>query len=294
MTVIMELACFIGDLYDRNIYLILFAMQQILIVNDCTPQAEHAAKFALTIAQKTRVDILLANTLPVRAMAKVPHDDGDDHVSQNPLLDELIEINDCQNDFRPVIYEMDISGMSEVQLAEFIHTKGISLIVKGEQEFFGDPELPHLNIQPVLNKVCCPLLLVPVQWPIKDIAHIVYLADLRYCRTPIVNYLVNLARAFNADISITHFSAKGLPDMDQQYATEMFENVQQYVHYDPLFLNNTRERDMKKAVDVLINGMHNDLLVVVNHRYHFEEILGRYITDMMPENITVPVLVFPY
>jgi len=45
---------------------------------------------------------------------------------------------------------------------------------------------------------------------------------------------------------------------------------------------------------VMINGMHNDVLVMVNHRFHFEEIIGRYITEELPENITIPLLIFPY
>jgi len=275
--------------------LIYSAMKQILIINDCTPEADNAARFALTIAQKTRVNILLANTVPVQVMTKVGATGIDETGSQSFMLEELIAINDSQDDFRPVINEMDISGMNEVQLAEFIHTKGISLIVKGEQEVLCVPGTPHLNIQTVLNKICCPLLLVPVKWPLKNIEHIVYLADLRYCRTYVVNYLTELAKPFNADISLTHFSAKDLPDMDQRYAEDVFlNNVQQHVHYEALYLNNTKERDLLKGVDVLINGMHNDMLVMVNHRYHFEEILGRYITDALPANITVPVMVFPY
>ena len=270
-------------------------MKQILIINDCTPEAEHAARFALNIAQKTRVDILLANTVPAHTLQKIPA--GIEEIeSQNALLDDLVAVaNDPSNEFKPVINELDISKMNETQLAEFIHTKGISLVVKGELETPCVPELPHLNIQTVLNKICCPVLLVPEGWPVKDIEHIVYLADLRYCRPYVVNYLTELAKPFSADIAIAHFSAKGLPDMEQSYAEDVFDDtIKRNVHYEALFFNNTKERDLAKAVDVLINGMHNDLLVMVNHRYHFEEIMGRYITDTLPANITVPVLIFPY
>jgi hypothetical protein len=268
-------------------------MKQIIIINDDTPEAEHAARFALLIAQKTKADILLANTVAISALEAISA--GNNKLTgQSSLQDELIAISDHSDEFKPVIDEMDCSGINEVQLAEFIHTKGISLIVKGEQQV---PHLPyaHLNMQTVLNKVCCPLLLIPANAPIKAIEHIVYLADLRYCRRYVVSYLTELARPFQADVAVAHFSAKGLPDIDSQYAEDLFlDNVQQYAHYESFFLNNTKERDMVKAVDVLINGLHNDLLVMVNHRYHFEEILGRYITDALPVNVTVPVMIFPY
>jgi len=270
-------------------------MKQILIINDCTAEAEHAARFALNIAQKTRVDILLANTVANPKYHTVTVG-GNDIEIQNTLLDELISAANKEADaFKPVINELDISKMNETQLAEFIHTKGIGLIVKGELDAACVPGLPHLNIQTVLNKVCCPVMLVPANWKATAITHIVYLADLRYCRAAVVNYLAELAKPFNADIAVAHFSAKNLPDMEQGYAEDVFDsNIRQRVHYESLFFNNTKERDLAKAVDVLINGMHDDLLVLVNHRYHFEELLGRYITDTLPPNITVPVMVFPY
>lgn len=268
-------------------------MKQIIIINDDTPEAEHAAKFALMIAQKTRADILLANTVAIPALTTII--DGNDRLTgQGSLQDELVELSDQSDEFKPAISEIDCSNMNEVQMAEFIHSKGIGLIVKGEQRV---PYLfhAHLNMQTVLNKVCCPLLLIPADAPIKAVERIVYLADLRYCRSYVISYLAELARPFKAAIAVAHFSAKGLPDIDPQYAEDLFlDNVQRYAHYEPLFLNNTTERDMIKAVDVLINGMHNDLLVMVNHRYHFEEILGRYIKDSLPVNITVPIMVFPY
>lgn len=268
-------------------------MKQIIIINDNTPEAEHAARFALTIAQKTRVDILLANTVAIPTLETVPYG-TENHSGQSCLLDDLITLNEHSDEFKPVINEIDCYEMNEVQLAEFIHAREICLIVKGEQH---EPYIPHarLNMQIVLNKVCCPLLLIPVNAPVKAIERIVYLADLRYCRTYVVRYLAELAKPFKADIAVAHFSAKGLPDVDPAYAESLFlDNVLQHVHYESVFLNNTRERDMTKAVDVLINGMHNDLLVLVNHRYHFEEILGAHITDALPANITVPILVFPY
>jgi nucleotide-binding universal stress UspA family protein len=50
---------------------------------------------------------------------------------------------------------------------------------------------------------------------------------------------------------------------------------------------------MARTVDVLINGMDADLLVCMHHQSHFEQLFGANIPSVMPEHITVPVLVFP-
>jgi hypothetical protein len=55
----------------------------------------------------------------------------------------------------------------------------------------------------------------------------------------------------------------------------------------------TNEQNLLTAIDVLIHGMETDLLVLVNHHFHFEEIMGRYASHIMPRHITTPLLVFP-
>ena len=38
-------------------------------------------------------------------------------------------------------------------------------------------------------------------------------------------------------------------------------------------------KDLKTAVDVMINGLDNDLLVLLNHRFYFEEIITNKLPD---------------
>ena len=83
--------------------------------------------------------------------------------------------------------------------------------------------------------------------------------------------------------------------MEESYALEVFNaEIAAKVNYDQMLFNNIKERDLGKAVDIMISGMHSDLIAMVNHRFHFEEILGRYVTHALPSNITVPLLIFPY
>ena len=81
-------------------------MKQIIIINDDTPEAEHAARFALLIAQKTKADILLANTVAISALEAISA--GNNKLTgQSSLQDELIAISDHSDEFKPVIDEMD-------------------------------------------------------------------------------------------------------------------------------------------------------------------------------------------
>jgi hypothetical protein len=285
-------------------------MRKLLIINDNSPEAKHAAEFALAIAQRVELDLMLVNTFPKtrKAVEKVAAGiivkGGADLYSYQESKDcpfseihnHLKALNELQEGFKPEIEEFDFSGMNESEVIELVNRNHIWMMIKG----IGD-EAPaahtkmHLNIHTVLNRVLCPLLLIPARWALKDIERLVYIADLRYCRIQVVRYLAEIARPWDASLSIAHMSAKGLPDMDEKYALTVFsEEVSNNVNYDRLFFNNIKEKNLEKVVDVLISGMHNDILVMVNHRFHFEEIIGRYITDTLPQLITVPLLVFPY
>jgi hypothetical protein len=213
------------------------------------------------------------------------------------LTDFLTLLNDRPNDFEPNITEIDASAMNEMQMAHTINQSNVWMVVcgvSGEGEITTD-DTDSLNWNSVLNSIACPLLLIPKAWVIKNIERLVYIADLRYCRLQIVRFLTELARAFYADLSIAQFAASGLPHMDEDYARQLFnDEINAYVKYDQLFFNNIKEPDLNITLDVLINGMHNDMLVVLNHRFHFKEIVGKYVAKKLPQHVSVPVLVFPY
>ncbi|WP_394772588.1 hypothetical protein [Mucilaginibacter sp.] len=304
-------------------------MGTILIINDNSSEARHAAEFALIIAQKMQADILLLNTIEIneKDFCKVPAaafftpciDDCDCFpytVSDKVVKGELFKpcpddcncvdhrasgmryhlktFNDGQTHFKPLVEEVDILFTNEREVIELIIKRQVWMMVKGMANT--EAEINRtFNVHSVLNRVLCPLLLVPESWPLKKIERLTYIADLRYCRIQIVRYLAALAKPWNARLSIGHVTAPGLTEMVEEYAREVFtEEVCKKVNYEGLFFNNIREKDLLIAVDVIINGMQNDLLVLVNHHFHFEEIVGRYITNTLPGHITVPLLIFPY
>lgn len=274
-------------------------MKTIIVINDGSVSAAHASKQAFAIAQAVQANILVANTYKVNAMAKVMaghHIEQSLLIAREPIVRLLNELSHDAAAYQPEISAEDIVDFDTTQLAAMIIKKNIWLMVSGSGATMQDgPRQPLLNLQSVLNKVQCPLLIVPENWALKNIQHITYMADLRYCRAAVVKYLVQLAEPMQASVSVAHLSAKGIPDIEESYSQRMFtEQVVNHIHSYPVGFNNIREKDISKAVDVIINGMHNDVLVLVNHRYHFKEIIGDYLTEALPGHITIPLLIFPY
>ncbi len=93
-------------------------MRTILLFNDNTAEARHAAVFVLGVAQKVHANVLLANTYikDVKPVMRVPA--GFDEVSEidetgvrdlKVFLENLI---DAEHAFQPEIKEADISNMN--------------------------------------------------------------------------------------------------------------------------------------------------------------------------------------
>jgi hypothetical protein len=279
-------------------------MKTIIVINDNSTEALHAAKLALRVAELGNANLWIANEVTVTEGMNIKKQVLVAEINDYPLnvdepvnlIEYLTSLNNSHDYPKTEIKEIDISDFCVADLAQLIIKNNIWMIVKGTREFndknMGDL---HINMQYVLNRIACPILFVPSKFRIKDFEQIVYMADLRYCRLQVVKYLIELAKPYRASVYIDHLSAKGLPNMEQNYANRFFnDEISCKVNYEKLFFNNIKERDIQKAVDVMINGMHIDLLVFVNHRFHFKEILGMYIPQILPEQITIPLLIFPY
>lgn len=272
-------------------------MKTIVVINDGTSAADNATKLAYMIATKTEANILVAQTCPINSFiySKVIAGLGTPQPAfitgnHSPkLLNELAAVTG----YRPELTILNLPDADATQLAEVIAKNDAWLVINGMALTSNRP--PALDIQFLLNKLRCPLLLVPESWSPCNIKRITYIADLRYCRLSIVRYLAELAKFTKASVSVAHLSAKGLPPIEENYSRQLFATeVASMVKDCKLVFNNIREVNIGRAVDVIIHGMQNDMLVLINHRFHFKEIIGERLGHSLPSAITIPVLLFPY
>lgn len=269
-------------------------MKTILMISDQSPEAAHAGRFALELARAARADLLLAYTVPATPIRKTQLVPAGNLDEPDKLLANSSKNNFTEGCYQPKISNLDISDYPLDDLVALIYRQGIWLIIEGMPEHTTTSARPKLNRQSLLNRVRCPLLLMPEHVPVRLPERIAYLADLRYCRREVLRFLNELAQALAARLTVANLAAKGLADIVDSYAAELFrKDVLPYTSQVEVSLNNIRERNLHKAADVLIHGMQQDWLVLVNHRYHFEELIGRRLGDTLPPELTVPLLIFP-
>lgn len=272
-------------------------MRKILFLSDGSSAAENAGRIALHIAQKMNADLLVGElnkvVTPYRQLMLVGNQQRQTDQDSAKFDEPLDHKPDLSEFWRNVNY-IDLSSFDAQKVARFVIQQDIMLLIKGIKTIDDGKIAREFNIHSVLNRVACPLLLIPDNWLHINFERIVYMADLRYCKFQVLKYLTGLGGPYQASLLVAHISEKGIPDMDKNYALEFFDEViRTNISYNRLFFDHIKEKNLLRATDILIHGMNTDLLVLVNHHFHFEEIMGRYISHVMPEHVTIPLLVFP-
>jgi hypothetical protein len=278
-------------------------MKNILIFNDNSSETEHAMELASFIAGKTNVSLYVWNTfedeqeaIAADAIALDANEDpakqpgnGRRSGNEKPGL-----ITYTQNGRKPNLVFIENVVFDPDQVLSLVRKFNIGLLIKGIAANEDHRSFIERSMLTCSTRSGCPIMLIPQGFRRKSIEKMVYTTDLRFCRQEIVRFLSKLAVALNASVLIANIAAKGLPYMDSKYALDIFEDgIADRYNCDHLYFSNIRERDVPKTFDILINDMKNDLLVLVNHKYHFNELLGQAVPYTLPEFIQVPILIFP-
>ena len=258
-------------------------MGTILLFNDDSDEAINAGEFAVSIANKVRADLLILNLCKKLSRLDV-----------NSFQKENTSQAKANQTSKIKIQHIDASAFTEKDICKLVIEKHIWLMVKGIEKKVTHDILTGFDVQSVLNHVACPLLLIPDGYKKRSFENITYAVDLRYCRAAVLKFLTDLSVMYNANLMVEHFSAKGLPHLSDSFARDLFEGeIMKKIKHEKVYFNNFKERNLDIAVDVMINDLHADLLALVNHRYHFSELFGSAIKNVLPEHIAVPVIVFP-
>lgn len=277
-------------------------MKNILLLNDFSPEAEHATELALLLAGKTNTNLYVWNTLsnpekPVKAEVALTANNElliDTQPDKYGWIEKLESKLHWQTGLKPVVHFIEDAGLAPENILTLTNRYDIGMLVKGIAE--DEDGVLHVETS-VLNSATrsgCPVLVVPEKYPCRPFEKFVYPTDLRFCRQEVIRFLCKYARSLNSSILVANIPAKGLPHMDNNYALGVFKDEIMNIHnYENIYFSNVRERDIPKALDVLVNGMNNDLMVLINHKYHFNELLGRDEPYTIPGNFHIPLLIFP-
>ncbi len=270
-------------------------MNNILLLNDFSADAEHAFAYAKKLAQTLQVNLLVWNLKdsvqkqPIQNLITIGRRDVGSQKSnstENLLNDVLKEIE--ESGVITYLTKKDTEGYT---LHELIQKHQIKLIVKGTESH---ADAFDKFTSQFLTKTLCPVLVVPQQAKWVDVKQMVYLTDLRYCRAHITNYLKQIAYQLNAGLALAHITAAKLPEPETNYALSLYR---QAIGHNPNQLNlsfqHITEHCINKAADVLIDVLHNNWLAMAYGKHHHTALhTACNNRQQKPAEINVPLLLF--
>lgn len=275
-------------------------MKTILVLNDHSETAKHAAIFSLNLAQKIRANVIVATI--TTSEGPIYHEDlklsetGSMMLQRSELMNTLFAQKKRYSDFRPVIQEIEITDFTGDELFQLTSDRNIHLVIQGMDEFLPSALINmNLAITKLLSKIECPLLIVPSSWDFNEFKDLIYLTDLRFCGLPTMSYITELAREWNAEVLIAHSTVSGLPEIDQEDADDIFKNeVQNHINYKNLSMRMLDKGMIPDIIKLAVHDFHADLLVFVNQHFHFNTFTRQYFKDQCASYKPVPMLIFPY
>jgi hypothetical protein len=274
-------------------------MRNILLFIDDVAKVEGLAKKAIKIANQCKANLQLCNVAASQISEKLVIHDYDDvlldecgGVDIEGLARQLNNTEQLDGAFVPVVDCLEINSFCANKIKEMVVSHGIWLIIMDDRQANNLKNVDTGNYAlKVIENINCPVLLIP-----QDIAHIhfnriAYVTDLRYCDLGVLNFL----KVFNAQLFVTHISAPGLPDMDEQYAQEILEAISSEVRYEKLFLRNLKKnKNVKNCIDIVLDTLEIKMLVLVNKKHQtFERLF-----DNFPQETQIyhhlPTMILPF
>ncbi|WP_342645904.1 universal stress protein [Mucilaginibacter sp. CSA2-8R] len=270
-------------------------MNNILLLNDFSAEAEHAFTYAQKLAQTLQANLLIWNLIePVSrqsapalvAAGRETANSTDAYITQtllNQAYPDGVGLGTITH-----FTKKDTEGFT---LHELVQKHQVNLIIKGTGSH--GHALDKLTSQ-FLRKTLCPVLLVPQQAEYIGIKQMVYLTDLRYCRAHITGYLKQIAHQLNAGLAMAHITAAKLPEPETTYALTLYRQaIGSNSNQLNLSFQHITEPCINKAADVLINALHNNWLAMAYGKHHHNALSTACATGQQkPAEINVPLLLF--
>lgn len=284
-------------------------MKTILILTDFSKRAGYAAEYATYIALKNKANLVLCHVMELTSELA-------DRVELNwPIADHLVQkkeesiqklekvsgelkkiIDRNCHDFKPSVECVTDFGLLDEVAENTISEKSVDLVVIGSHKSNGLSRfLFGSHTHTVLDNINCPVLLVPENLNYRGVNSIAYATDLSFNNNQVINYLISLAKKFNASVSVNHISPFEFPvtEAEQAIRSSLKQHLKSFK--PPVFYHNVKGYNIKSSLLEITDSGKSDILALVHKRYDFfERLFHASISKQMANSTTIPLLVLPY
>jgi nucleotide-binding universal stress UspA family protein len=283
-------------------------MKTILVLTDFTIKADHAAHYALKLAQKIQANILLCNVYPepavISASTHTFWNGNESETFEQDSLNDLTELAGrlnkqleiCKDEFRPAIELCSKAGPLTVAINYIVASRQILFAViatHSTDDFMAFLNGNHAN--EIIENANCPVLVLPYQLPFNGFNKIAFATDLAHKGTDVLHSLYHITKYFDSEVLITHVGIAKLAKVTEDYITKRFLCQEIGVsHYPKIQYRSVKNKSVTAGLQWLAEHDDIDLLVLVHHKRNLiQKIFEPSITKKMADRFAKPMLVFP-
>jgi nucleotide-binding universal stress UspA family protein len=285
-------------------------MKTILVLTDFSVGADHAAHYALKLAQKIKANLLLCHIIeqgganPNTALAAWPIVNYSSFETESMIdladlagrLKKQVNKNVHPGDFEPLIEQYCKPGSITDTIDEIAKSRHLLMAVISMHNDEGLSALLFNNhASEIIEGANCPVLVVPYQAQFAGFRKISFATDLTHSGTEVLHSLYGLTKYFDSDILITHVADEEPEEPEEQSVIDRFFNNETAVkNYPRVSYQAIKSKSVTAGLDWLAEHTDIDLLVLVHRkRNFFQKIFAGSITQKMAGHLIKPMLVFP-
>lgn len=272
-------------------------MKTILVPTDFSKNSLNAIDYAVALAKKKRAKIILLNTYhhaPPAVDIPTPSDVINslriDSISKlETICSEIIKRKKVKCEYISR-FDLAVPGIVNV-----IKEKKADIVIMGTK---GASEVKKLligsNTANVIEKATCPVISIPEGAVFNGIKKILFATDYNESDINVIKKIVELAKMFDAKITILHISDGEFNHFSENAYLKEFKNkVQKKIHYSKISYKLTEGKRLENALQDEIDKTNPDLLVMSTERRNLlEKLFGSSATKRMVYRSEIPLMVF--
>jgi nucleotide-binding universal stress UspA family protein len=275
----------------------------ILLATDFSEEVKNAERYAIQFALMTgsRLSILHVYNIPLSLPSSR---DGFAQAAEDLRKHEFqrlerhciklfrsMNISKTQVPYECIVLEGTVTG-EVTRESERLHS---DLIVTGAHRGNGFWDFFRKNhTWGLMKKADIPVLSIPPEGNLKRIKKIVFATEYREGELPAIRFLANLAKAFDAELTILNITTNKVTREFESVARAVFFGIMSEADYDKINISIVHADDIVSGIGEYCEASGADWLVMTHSRMLLEKITStRSITKEMSNNTHIPLLALP-
>lgn len=279
---------------------------KILLATDYSETVMNAERYAIQLAKNTGSLLRFLHVFEAPAANQTGSFDAE-KIDYNPVLHEMkklkehvvtifqsLNIKQEELNYECVIREGSAGKQIREEANEILH----DFIIVGTHGADGIRQLVlGSHTWDIIKKVSCPVLAIPKEALFREIKSIVFATEYREGELPVINFLTQVAKQFNAELTILHVTSNIISEQfEKKLSGEFMAALKDKIAYPNIKMHVVHYKDILSGLADFCTRVNADWLVMSPEKPFFlEKIFDPSIslTKKMNLHTTIPLLSIP-